>query len=243
MSLPCFKQLLQFLAFDNRETKDDRYKKDKMAACREVFEIFNDNCGKYLMPSPYVTIDECLYSYRNQISWKQYNKNKPKSYRLNFRCLNNVEYTFTYSSEVFCGKPQVIDEENGFYCSTILGWTIRLLEKFGWEKLFAVNLTTDNLYTYVALKKEVESHNMTFIGTMRSNRKGVTVEMLKKTNRDEFTNVVWFEKYEGKWTLTSYCVHTKSKGKKIVLILSNYPNLPTMGVTKDEVQICNQQSL
>ena len=52
MSLPRFKQLLQFLAFDNKETRDERYKSDKMAACREVFEVFNDNCGKPLMPSP-----------------------------------------------------------------------------------------------------------------------------------------------------------------------------------------------
>ena len=68
MDLPRFKQLLQFIAFDNKETRDERYKSDKracgtwwwwwwnksdkMAACREVFEVFNDNCGEPLMPSP-----------------------------------------------------------------------------------------------------------------------------------------------------------------------------------------------
>ena len=95
------------------------------------------------------------------------------------------------------------------------------MERFGWDKLAGANLTTDNLYTSVALMKEVESHNMMFIGTMRANRKGVMAEMISKKDRDEFTNVVWFEKYEGKWSLTSYCVNTKLKGKKIVLLLSN----------------------
>ena len=108
------------------------------------------------------------------------------------------------------------------------------MEKFGWEKLYGANLTTDNLYTSIALVKEVESHNMTFIGTMRANRKGVTPEMTNKKDREEYTNVVWFEKYDAKWTLTSSCVRTKSKGKKSVLILPNWTILPVMGITKDD---------
>lgn len=34
--------------------------------------------------------------------------------------------------------------------------------------------------------------------------------------------------------MTSYCVVTKSKGKKVVLLLTNIPNLATLGVTKDD---------
>ena len=128
MSLVQFKRILRFLAFSDKEMRDERYKKDKMAACREVLEIFNDNSGKYLIATPYVTIDEYLYLYRNQISWKQYNKSKPKPYGLNFHCLNDVDYTFTYRSEVYCGKPQVINKVDGYYFSTILEWTIRFLE-------------------------------------------------------------------------------------------------------------------
>jgi hypothetical protein len=107
MGLTRFKQLLQFLTFDDKHTRDYRYKRDKLAAARKVFEIFNDNCGKYMMSSAYVTIDECLYSCRNQISFKQYIKNKPRSYGLNIHYFNDVNYTFTYRSEVFSGKPDI----------------------------------------------------------------------------------------------------------------------------------------
>ena len=55
-------------------------------------------------------------------------------------------------------------------------------------------------------------------------------------NREENSTVVWHEKEKGKMTLSSYCVKTKSKGKKIVLLLSNYPNLPILGVTQDDLK-------
>ena len=58
--------------------------------------------------------------------------------------------------------------------------------------------------------------------------------MINNRRRTEFTNEVWFEKEKGKWTVTSYCVKTKSKGKKIILLLSNIPDIPTMGITKDD---------
>ena len=124
--------------------------------------------------------------------------------------------------------------ENGYYCNTTLGITLRLLEKYGWNKLKGVNLTTDNLYTSLELMEELEKHNMTLIGTMRHKRKGLHQAMKETAGRDINSTVVWWEAEQGRATITSYVVNTKSKGKKNILVLSNYPDLADLGITKDD---------
>ena len=58
--------------------------------------------------------------------------------------------------------------------------------------------------------------------------------MANTEGREDNSTIVYFEKESGKITLTSYMVPTKSKGKKCVLLLSNYPDLAALGVTKDD---------
>ena len=58
--------------------------------------------------------------------------------------------------------------------------------------------------------------------------------MFKTDGRDINSTVVWWESEQGKASITSYVVNTKSKGKKVVLALTNYPGLADMGVTKDD---------
>jgi hypothetical protein len=107
-----------------------------------------------------------------------------------------------------------------------------ILEKFGFEKLRGTNLTTDNLYTSLDLMKLCETNNMTFIGTIRLNRTGVSKEMVSKGDREEFTNVVWFEKNEGKYTITSYCVNTKSNGRKLSFFSLTILEFPLWGLPR-----------
>ena len=181
-----------------------------------------------------MVIDECLYAMRNKWAPKCYNPSKPAKYGANIKCLNDCQWTYTYRMELFCGKPDIIDEVNGYYCSTTYGLTVRLLEKYGWRNLRGCNLTTDNLYTSLPLLETLEEKQMTFLGTMRSNRLGVTKEMTKTDGREDKSVVVWFEKEKIRTTLTSYVRKTKSKGWKAILMLSNLSGFPVMGITKDD---------
>ena len=108
------------------------------------------------------------------------------------------------------------------------------MEKYGWNKLKAVNLTTDNLYTSLDLMEELEKHNMTLIGTMRKNKRGIHPVMTEIVGRDINSTVVWWEAEQGRASITSYVVFSKSAGKKAVLVLTNYPDLADLGITKDD---------
>ena len=71
----------------------------------------------------------------------------------NFRC------------ELFTGKPQ-IQSENGYYVSTTLGLTLRLLEKYGWEYLkgqMLIILSKNNLFLNLIFLQVVCYVRTTFI--------------------------------------------------------------------------------
>ena len=74
MSIMRFVFLNSNLAFDDEDTRKDRWEKDRFAAFRDVFEKFNsNNCSKHFIPQDYLSIDETLYPMRSQIGFKQFN--------------------------------------------------------------------------------------------------------------------------------------------------------------------------
>ena len=76
MSKKRFDFLNSKVSFDDKETREERWKSDRFAAIRDIFEKFNTNCGKFIEPPQFIALDETLYPMRNKISIKQYNPNK-----------------------------------------------------------------------------------------------------------------------------------------------------------------------
>ena len=71
-------------------------------AMRHFFEECNNNIGNVLIPEGYLSLDETLYPMRTQISFKQYNPDKPAKYGMLFKSINNVRYPCTHQSHVYC---------------------------------------------------------------------------------------------------------------------------------------------
>ena len=65
------------IMFDTIGERRERWPSDRFSAIRTIFEKFNTNCLKYVIPSKYLIIDESLVPMRTQINFKQYNPNKP----------------------------------------------------------------------------------------------------------------------------------------------------------------------
>ena len=53
-----------------------------------IFEEFNKNCGKFLVPNDYLSLDDTLYSTKTQISFKQFNPSKPAKYGMLYKSIN-----------------------------------------------------------------------------------------------------------------------------------------------------------
>ena len=67
MPLNLFKFLLAHLRFDDKATREERWKQDRFAAMREIFQIFSRNCERVLVPDDLLFLDETLYPTR--VEW------------------------------------------------------------------------------------------------------------------------------------------------------------------------------
>ena len=230
MSLNRFSFLSGHLCFDDPSTRRERWVTDRFAAFRNIFEEFNDNCSKHLIPSEYLSMDETLYPMRTRIAFRQYNPSKPATYGLLFKSLNDARVSYTYRSLVYAGKPQQLPAQH--YVSGNENYVKGLIEAVDQKQgLQGRNLSMDRLYTSINLAQWLLQKRMTCIGTMQQNRVGIP-EDLKKTNDRELlsTRQLW-EKTKSDLVLTSYVV-SSSKGKKNVLVLST--TKPLQGVTRDD---------
>ena len=106
MSKNRFRFLYQCISFDDYSTRTERSEADRFAANRKVFELFNQNCGRALIPDDLLSIDETLYPMRNRVSFKQFNQNKPAKHGLLFKSINGARHPYSFVSAPYCGKPK-----------------------------------------------------------------------------------------------------------------------------------------
>ena len=95
----------------------------------------------------WLTIDECFYGCRSEISWQYYNPNKPDRYGLDVKYFNEVKFPFTYICEVFAWKPQNIEHAE-YYVSTNHDVTMSSWNDSVWEIRDATLQMTIYIYQY-----------------------------------------------------------------------------------------------
>ena len=103
---------MQHLLFDDPDTRADRWKSDRSAALRTLFEDCNKGVRKHIIPDDYLSLDETLYPMQTQIAFKQYNPDKPAKYGMLFKSINAARYQYTHQSHVNCGKPEGTPSEH-----------------------------------------------------------------------------------------------------------------------------------
>ena len=149
MSMNRFCFLNANFSMDDDETRGERWKTDRLAATRDLFEDWNNNCSAAYQMDQFGCIDECLYPCRNQVAIKQYNPNKPAKYGLLVKELNSVSVPYTHHSLVYAGKPK---EDGPYYVKSVEDITLRLVDRYSqFCDMQGRNITNDNLYTSISL--------------------------------------------------------------------------------------------
>ena len=223
MSCNRFRFLLARLSFDDKSERENKWKTDRFAPIREIFEAFNINCAKYMSPEEYCALDETLYPTRIMISFKQYNPRKPAKYGLLFRSINAITFRYTYCVIVCAGKPENTEDARYYIPSVIesVKTLVNHLKKY--QELSGRTISTDQLYTGFPLAEWLLTHNIMTVGTIQPNRVGIPAEIKEAKHREQFSYEILWEKAHGDISVHSYVVNTKSKGKKNVLMLSSRP--------------------
>ena len=131
---------------------------------------------------------------------KQYNPSKPAKYGLLYQSLCDAKVPYTYSTLPYARKPEVIGA-NDYYvtcCDEYAKWLVNNFQIYG--TLQGWNISLDRYFTSVTLAEWCLERNITIVGSIKSDRKGIPMEMKEVAGREEwfyflvFLHVVYSEK-------------------------------------------------
>ena len=132
----------------------------------------------------YIAIDETLYQTRGGISFKTYNKDKPAKYGLNFRSLGSSRRPYICYIVPYTGKRVEVTENHIKNTLTVVKRNAEGYEEHGYS-LKGTNISMDRYYTSIPQAEWLYDKNITYIGTLNSNRKGLPKEIKETKGREE----------------------------------------------------------
>lgn len=186
MSANRFRFLLCCLRFDNVHTREARTSVDKLAAIREIFEMFNNNCKNVFKPTDYPTIDEQFVTFRGNCPFRVYMPSKPAKYRIKIFTLVSTSNFYGTHLEVYVSQQRIGPFRTSNKTTDLV---MRLVQPVSGSNR---NITCDNWFTSVplAIKLCEEEKLMTMIGFLRKNKAEVPPNVLPdpSSNKQYF----WF---------------------------------------------------
>ena len=121
-------------------------------------------------------------------------------------------YSFTFSTAVYSDSPKA--EPTSYYTpgtSQTVKYLIQNLECH--TNLVARNISYDRLYTSIPMAQWLLDRGKTSVGTLQSNRKGISAEIREIKDRETNSYEIYWEKNNDILNLHSYVVKTQSSGK------------------------------
>ncbi|XP_044745207.1 piggyBac transposable element-derived protein 4-like [Coccinella septempunctata] len=233
MSENRFRFLLRCVRFDNVETRNERRELDKLAPIRELFENFLVNFQANFIPSEFLTVDEQLLAFRGRCGFKQFIPSKPAKYGIKMFALVDAKTSYTMNLETYVGlQPEGPYKLNNSGEEIVL----RLVQPIAGTNR---NVTGDNWFSSVPLvEKLLRHHKLTYIGTLRRNKRKIPPEFLPHKKTEEKSSIFGFKE---ECTLVSYCPKKNNITKKRSdAWLRALGRSPIEGFVSEKNVICSQ---
>ena len=208
-----FKEIHQFLRFDEKASRPARRMNDKFCLLREIWDRFVMHCRANYHPSAMLTVDEQLFTTKSRCPFTQFMPSKPGKFGIKFWVLADAEKPYILNIKPYLGRN--FDEERG---GLQLGESVvmSLMQPFLGR---GYNVTTDNFFTSLRLAKQLAAKKTTLLGTVRANRRELPAEFISK-NRP-LHSVLQGYNIENQCHLLS----SKVKKTKIVNVMSTMTRL------------------
>ncbi|XP_023225627.1 piggyBac transposable element-derived protein 4-like isoform X2 [Centruroides sculpturatus] len=218
MSDKRFKFLLHSLRFDDKNSRKERIKTDKLAAVRDMVDIFVNSCQQNYSMSEYCTIDEKLEGFRGRCGFRQHMPKKPNRHGIKIYILVDARMYYTYNLEIYCGKQPEGEYSVSNSPDQIVKRLVKPIAK-SWR-----NLTVDNWFTSCSLVSDLLQDRITMVGTIRKNKRELPLRFTDVRSRKVYSSLFGFSK---DFTLVSYV----PKKNKNVLLLSSFHRNDTIDDT------------
>lgn len=209
MSQRRFSFLLRCLRFDDKGTRNQRKETDKLAAVRELMEIFNKNCKTHYCVGHYLTLDEMLLAFHGRCGFRMHIPSKPAKYGIKVFSLVDARIFYTYNLEIYCGKQPVGPYEKlSFKPEDVVERMCLPVAGSG------RNLTIDNWFnSFPLVERMLKEHKITIVGTMKKNKREIPPSFING-KRPVYDSKFGFK---DNTTLVSYI---PKKGKTVLLVSS-----------------------
>lgn len=216
MSGSRFEFLTNCLRFDDKNTREERRKVDRLAPIRELFDDVVNKSAEFYNSTDCCTIDEQLLAFKGRCPFRMYIPNKPDKYGIKIVLLCDSKTFYMMNAEVYLGKKSTPRSQ------PVADYYLQSLTSpiHGTNR----NITCDNWFTSIPSATTLLEKNITLIGTLRQNKKEIHLEMKDKYSFEK--NSAKFA-FSGALTLLGYCP-PKGSTKKVANLLS------TMHIHPDE---------
>lgn len=209
MSVSRFKSLLRFLRFDNKQTRPERSANDKLAAFRDIWEMFVARLPQCYIPGNDMTVDEQLVPFRGRCSFRQYMPSKPAKYGLKIWWNCDSVTSYPLKGEIYLGRQPGGERQVGLGATVVRNTTRPWLNT-------GRNVVCDNFFTSIPLAEDLLQEHTTILGTLRQNKPEIPPEMKPNNGREEKSSIFAFS---GNLTLASY---VPTKGKAVTVLSTGH---------------------
>lgn len=212
MPLYRYAQISANLRFDDRLTRPGRFRDDRLAAFRTLWEMWVSRLPLLFNPGIDVCVDEQLVAFRGRCGFRQYMPNKPAKYGIKIWVTCDVATSYAWRMQIYTGKPPGSSREVNQGMRVTLQLT---------EGLQGHTVTCDNFFTSFALAEELLRRKLALVGTIRKNKPELPPQLLQLRQREILSSVFAFTK-------TAMAVSYMPKRGKNVLLLSTKHREPAV---------------
>lgn len=229
MSENRFVILLLCLRFDNPDDRAERQKEDKLAAISFIFNKFVNNCQQLYELSENVTIDEMLVKFRGRSHMISYMPKKPGKYGLLIRALCDAKNSYFYNGYVYTGKGSdgvglTVQAQKLLVPTQCV---LRLTKPIEGSNR---NVTADNWFSSIQLIDELAKHKLTYVGTMKKNKREIPSQFQPQRNRAVQSTLFGFTNQK------TMCSYVPKKNKAVILVSSmHHDNIVDEDTKKPEI--------
>ncbi|XP_038854958.1 uncharacterized protein LOC120052200 [Salvelinus namaycush] len=204
MPLKVFHRYSRLLRFDDRQSRPAKLATDKLAAIRDVWDLWQERLPALYNPGPEVTVDEQLVPFRGRCPFRQYIPSKPAKYGIKSWVACDAKSSYACKMQVYTGKAASGGPEKNQGMRVVLDLTTGLSGR---------NVTCDNFFTSYELGQRLLERNLTMVGRVRKNKAELPPALLESKGRQVLSSRFAF-------TPTATLVSYLAKKNKNVLLLS-----------------------
>ena len=208
-----FSAITRCLRFDSKIDRPARRALNKLAPIRDFCNHFFAKFRGNFRPSENLCVDEQLVLFRGRCPFRVYIPSKPGKNGIKVWVLADVASSYCCAFDVYTGK--IVDlAEVGQGQRVVL----QLTEKYYNS---CRNITADNFFSSYSLVSQLLSKKLTYVGTVRKNKKFLPLEFHTHCSRPMVSSVFGFQE---NISIVSYT----PKVRKSVIFISSLPYEPIL---------------